>query len=330
MNTSEDDKITVSAFSNVSSCAEGLWEFESCSSNSPTAEFVYAESAANSDSPCGFWTSYLEPYLSDSQETWDSELGLYRLTPDSSLLDPVTTLDFHLDLEPASSFPSLIPYDFQSTCDAVHIDWADNSGSMSRLASQAPTDCTSSDTVSEPSTIGSPRFSPSRYLGTDRTCHQCKRNFSRVVDMELHGREEGHKPFACSLCPKLFSRQDALTRHREIHKSLKRYACQYCEKYRGQSAFKRRDHLRQHLRKKHRVHPNLEFPLYCHYEQCSSSESEGSFDGFQSRTEYSRHMRDSHGEEKHDCEIRGCDRVGRKGFARLSDLEKHKSRHFDR
>jgi len=34
-------------------------------------------------------------------------------------------------------------------------------------------------------------------------------------------------------------------------------------------------------------------------------------------------MRDSHGEEKHDCEVDGCGRVGRKGFARLSDLDRH-------
>lgn len=34
-------------------------------------------------------------------------------------------------------------------------------------------------------------------------------------------------------------------------------------------------------------------------------------------------MRESHGEEKHDCSFNGCDRKGKKGFSRLNDLERH-------
>jgi hypothetical protein len=156
------------------------------------------------------------------------------------------------------------------------------------------------------------------------TCPKCLITFSRASEIEDHARETKHKPFACTICSALFSRQDALTRHRQIHESQKRYPCARCEKYRGPGAFRRRDHLRQHLRKKHRLHPNAEFPRHCPYDRCDFSARDGRFDGFRLRRDYLRHMRDSHGEEKHDCDVDGCDRKGKRGFARLSDLDRHR------
>jgi hypothetical protein len=35
-------------------------------------------------------------------------------------------------------------------------------------------------------------------------------------------------------------------------------------------------------------------------------------------------MREAHGKETYDCMIDGCERFGKKGFARLNDLERHR------
>jgi hypothetical protein len=167
----------------------------------------------------------------------------------------------------------------------------------------------------------------SKRTPTSYTCRMCQESFSRILELEKHAKVAKHKPFACRQCKACFSRQDALTRHREIHDSQKLYPCLLCDSYQGVGAFRRRDHLRQHLQKKHRLHPNAEFPRHCSYECCSFSERfvvSDRFQGFSSRREYSKHMREVHGKETHDCDIDGCNRVGVKGFARINDLHKHR------
>jgi hypothetical protein len=78
------------------------------------------------------------------------------------------------------------------------------------------------------------------------------------------------------------------------------------------------------LRKFHRVHPNVEFPRFCPFvESCRFSAIYDPFKGFAQRKEYTKHMREAHGRETHDCKIVGCKRAGSKGFARLNDLERH-------
>lgn len=92
-------------------------------------------------------------------------------------------------------------------------------------------------------------------------CPECYEAFSRVLDLEEHGRQTKHGAFRCIVCQRGFTRQDALTRHRKVHESLttqRQYSCTYCRKYNGPKAFKRRDHLRQHLRKMHRVDPDTQ------------------------------------------------------------------------
>jgi uncharacterized C2H2 Zn-finger protein len=165
-------------------------------------------------------------------------------------------------------------------------------------------------------------FSDSQIASTSYTCSTCQESFPGLLELEKHRKAGKRKQFACKQCTASFSRQDALTRHREIHDSQKLFSCVRCD-----ATFRRRDHLRQHLQKKHRVDPNEEFPRHCSYECCSFSErfrtSDG-FDGFSSRKEYSKHMRVVHGKETHDCDIGGCSRVGSRGFARKTDLLKHR------
>ena len=344
MNTIEDEFIAITTFQDFAACGDESWDpetasYESSSSQSspepsggqyspdtPITGPVNFDSAAISESTDLLWYPFPDFIPCEHQEYWSNEFSLPGWNSNPCHLD-LLSISPPSNLASESSLSSIsctFPCEYQSTYPIPQMDTVNASGSMTRISSHAQTDYASSDAASELSTEGSPTLSLSSCPGNGHICSQCNQHFSRVAEMEDHAREAKHKPFACSQCSRLFSRQDALTRHRGIHKSQKRYPCEHCEKYRGQDAFKRRDHLRQHLRKKHRVHPNSEFPRYCRYEMCSSSACRGNFDGFRSRREYSRHMRDSHGEEKHDCEVDGCDRVGRKGFARLSDLDRHR------
>lgn len=159
-----------------------------------------------------------------------------------------------------------------------------------------------------------------------RRCSECQQLFKRTSDMEQHARETRHKPFFCGyvLCTARFSRRDALTRHRDLHGPTRRYPCTECDKYKGADAFKRRDHLLQHMRKAHRVSGDALLPRFCSHSSCTYSGSDGRFWGFRTRKEYTWHMRDVHGQGTFACTEAGCDRTGKKGFARRRDLEMHR------
>lgn len=158
-----------------------------------------------------------------------------------------------------------------------------------------------------------------------RRCSECQQLFARSSDMEQHAKETRHKPFFCSykICTARFSRQDALTRHRDVHGSTLQFPCTKCDKYKDGDAFKRRDYLLQHMKKAHGMSREALHPKFCCHASCSYSGSDGRFWGFRNRREHSWHMRDVHGEGTLDCKEIGCDRVGKKGFARKRDLEIH-------
>jgi hypothetical protein len=225
--------------------------------------------------------------------------------------------------------PDALSYEFDCDLPSLCSSLASGIGEETRATSLAPSERTSSDTESNVWLTDSPQHG-SKDVNTPAAvhkCRECEESFSRVHELERHAKDTKHKPFACGECNACFSRQDALTRHREIHDSQKVYPCPKCNKYQGSAAFRRRDHLRQHLWKKHRVHPNTEFPRHCPYECCGCSEQlrhVANFNGFGSRREYSKHMREVHGKETHDCDIEGCHRVRSKGFARISDLQRHR------
>jgi len=282
---------------------EPLWQLVSpASSIADSACFDASSPFPDTD------TRWLSPTDSPLLLAWPSQFSSAKRTAESNFLATDTC-------------------DSQDNWSIVHFDFTEPGvGGMMRTFSLEPSESASSDDVPElwPADFWQCGFTHSNSVPATHTCPICFVTFSRASDIEDHAKETKHKPFACSVCNRLFSRQDALTRHREIHESQKRYPCAICEKCRGPVAFRRRDHLRQHLRKKHRVHPNAEFPRYCPYDRCNFSAREGRFDGFRLRRDYLKHMRESHGEEKHDCDVDGCDRKGRRGFARLNDLDKHR------
>ncbi|KFG79592.1 hypothetical protein MANI_022042 [Metarhizium anisopliae] len=89
-------------------------------------------------------------------------------------------------------------------------------------------------------------------------CVKCYMAFRNNTELLRHGRNAGHRPYACH-CNKSFTRLDALKRHLnsraagpETSKAKARHSCLFCGKYAGEKGFDRRDHLLQHLRVRHR------------------------------------------------------------------------------
>jgi hypothetical protein len=124
-------------------------------------------------------------------------------------------------------------------------------------------------------------------------CPQCPESFSRAFELEEHARIFRHKPFSCRQCDQTFSRRDAWTRHRQLHQARGSHPCPHCDKYQGRNAFKRKDHLRTHLLK---VHHDTDYPKLCHLSTCKLSSPYGSFKHFERRKDYTKHMREDHGD----------------------------------
>ncbi|KAF2097871.1 hypothetical protein NA57DRAFT_57049 [Rhizodiscina lignyota] len=188
------------------------------------------------------------------------------------------------------------------------------------------------DATSSPRPIPETEFRSDSHAAPKRhTCAECGGAFIKAADLESHAKQASHKPFACNEpgCSAQYTRPDALTRHRGVHSSTNSYPCVECHRYRGRGAFKRRDHLLQHLKKVHGLSADAVKPKFCSHKSCIYSGAEGPdgrFWGFKSRIEHARHMREAHGEGTNDCDVSGCDRRGKKGFARKRDLEIHREK----
>lgn len=74
----------------------------------------------------------------------------------------------------------------------------------------------------------------------------CNKSFAknRSYNLKAHLRSHSQlKPFACSVCPRAFSRKHDLERHSRVHSGDKPYVCEICGK-----GFPRSDALRRHWR----------------------------------------------------------------------------------
>jgi hypothetical protein len=177
--------------------------------------------------------------------------------------------------------------------------------------------------------------------GTPFECVQCKKSLTSKTNLLRHAKEEQHQPYACE-CGSQFSRLDVLHRHLEKYsKRPPQHPCQYCNRHRGPKAFRRADHLKQHLRNYHHLEVedeariSIDFPV-CPHSDCPKyrgaefqllpRRSKIPNQPFTTKSEYSKHMRDEHNECTFPCDVQGCSRVGRRGYFREKDLLKHRKK----
>ncbi|KAI1366344.1 hypothetical protein F5Y08DRAFT_301400 [Xylaria arbuscula] len=178
------------------------------------------------------------------------------------------------------------------------------------------------------------------------SCAECGDIAEDESKLISHAKNQKHSPYACS-CGVKFARTDALNRHiKSFLKESAKYQCTFCKRHRGKNAFRRRDHLVQHLRGYHKMDPeeinDVSPPtsrvqsrqiLCCPHPNCAAYRDDDfmalpwkeQFEGrpFQQQSDYNKHMREVHEESSFSCSVDGCDRVGAKGYMREKDLMKH-------
>ena len=166
------------------------------------------------------------------------------------------------------------------------------------------------------------------------TCDECMYVGSSQYELGLHASNTGHASFICNYdgCEKKFSRLDTYQRHQRTHRhDAKRFPCKYCKTYRGKSAFKRKDHLTQHVRNYHHIgegdHVAKWNRKWCQKKECTESRPDPmSLPGpgvFTSSKEWVKHMRTVHDESIFSCPQHGCDRINGNGYFRPADLRTH-------
>ncbi|KAF7550765.1 hypothetical protein G7046_g7921 [Stylonectria norvegica] len=171
-------------------------------------------------------------------------------------------------------------------------------------------------------------------------CVECDHVYQTQEALSEHAAQSGHKSFVC-ICGCGFVRKDALTRHIEsLDTGIPKYPCNFCRKHRGENGFRRRDHLRQHVRGYHKFDVEKKVPRRryngipterdCPHVECiehmpSAAHFINGFPmPFKLRSAFIKHMKEVHDETPHPCEILGCDRVGAKGFATETGFLKHR------
>ncbi|KAF2965061.1 hypothetical protein GQX73_g8523 [Xylaria multiplex] len=162
-------------------------------------------------------------------------------------------------------------------------------------------------------------------------CAECNGTFGGPVELSQHADECQHSSYAC-FCGVKFARHDTLLRHLNgFTEKGARYECTFCRRHLGKQAFRRRDHLVQHLRGYHNMeqekindivlpsgHSAYYLVARCHHTDCEEYKRR-----FMKPSDYSKHMRDVHKESDFSCPVSGCERVGAKGYMREKDLMKH-------
>jgi len=83
-------------------------------------------------------------------------------------------------------------------------------------------------------------------------CGQCSQRFDNYQALDRHAGETSHKAWRCleSGCSKAYARRDVFLRHRTTHRDGG-FRCLACRKVKQYKQFKRKDHLKEHLRKCH-------------------------------------------------------------------------------
>jgi hypothetical protein len=126
------------------------------------------------------------------------------------------------------------------------------------------------------------------------------------------------------------------------------YPCSYCNKHSGPNSFKRQDHLSQHLRGYHNIDSLVKSPdhgkrkppkkpkaskLSCPHVDCPYHQDTPTLDRentrkyFDSRKDFTEHLREIHDESPYSCDFPRCGRIRGRGFFRRRDLLKHQKYH---
>ncbi|KAI1127068.1 hypothetical protein F5Y10DRAFT_201285 [Nemania abortiva] len=151
-------------------------------------------------------------------------------------------------------------------------------------------------------------------------------------------------PFKCR-CGKEFAKLFTLERHIQQFGGAGGYPCTECTVYQDKSAFKRKDHLVQHLRCIHGYDDDKLATLYpprqsrrfqipvCHFQSCEYYRSPAFGDlpigeqeknrPFDKQSHYTTHMKLEHDWSPYTCKVPGCDKIGRKGFFSATSFGKH-------
>ena len=88
---------------------------------------------------------------------------------------------------------------------------------------------------------------------TPDDCVECGESFPSEADLLRHTKLVQHQPYGCE-CSALFSHLDVLHLHLKYFTcDDPKYPCKFCKRYQGSDGFKRRDHLRQHIRNYHHL-----------------------------------------------------------------------------
>lgn len=177
-------------------------------------------------------------------------------------------------------------------------------------------------------------------------CLQCNQSFRSTTELGHHARESQHAAFKCK-CGSTFQGIYDLKRHQNRHQpGTPAYPCLYCRRHRGESGFRRKDHLTQHIRKYHHITSDNSEDEYCQKKEKPSlicpyphsarlknrglgsssaseiSDSEGR-QNFMTKKQFVQHMRVVHNESPFECTVEGCDRIGSRGYMREGDLRNH-------
>jgi uncharacterized Zn-finger protein len=83
-------------------------------------------------------------------------------------------------------------------------------------------------------------------------CFECRQPFDNLQSLDQHTKAKSHKGWRCSEegCGKTYPRRDTLLRHQLKH-SPKAHVCTECAKCNKRKYFARKDHLNEHIRKRH-------------------------------------------------------------------------------
>jgi hypothetical protein len=83
-------------------------------------------------------------------------------------------------------------------------------------------------------------------------CQECNKLFRNFQELDQHARRTPHRAWKCAeeFCGKTYARRDTFLRHRTTHKA-KCHSCPVCPRLNKQKVFKRKDHLREHIRNCH-------------------------------------------------------------------------------